>query len=178
MTRPPSALRAPSPRTRGEGHSSSRVPRPTKWGEGGRRPGEGRATHRVINASPGCAVKSGGRAKRMNRVLVALFTFTIAASALAETAGRYIVVPRRLPPSPELRLLRDADSFSSHAVRTYRNATAFAATLTPEEAAELRRSGEVVSVTPVVERHLVDDIGASPAELSPNANYTLRQTVP
>jgi subtilisin family serine protease len=115
----------------------------------------------------------------MNRVFVALFTIAISASAVAaETTNRYIVVPRRVPRSPELRMLRDAESFSAHAVRTYRNATAFAATLTPEEAAELRSSGEVVSVTPVVERHLVDDIGAPPAPPSASINYTLRQTVP
>ena len=42
MKRPSSALRAPSPRKRGEGRQTNLVrPRPAKRGEGGRRPGEG-----------------------------------------------------------------------------------------------------------------------------------------
>src|SRR5205823_5353798 len=48
MTRPSSALRAPSPRERGEGELLKLLPlAPRERGEGGRRPGEGR----VINAS-------------------------------------------------------------------------------------------------------------------------------
>jgi pimeloyl-ACP methyl ester carboxylesterase len=42
MTRPSSALRAPSPRTRGEGELLVLPLAPREWGEGGRRPGEGR----------------------------------------------------------------------------------------------------------------------------------------
>src|SRR5213078_1588651 len=48
MKRPSSALRAPSPRERGEGELLKLLPlAPRERGEGGRRPGEGR----VINAS-------------------------------------------------------------------------------------------------------------------------------
>src|SRR5713226_2833379 len=51
MTRPSSALRAPSPRERGEGELLLLSPlAPRERGEGGRRPGEGR----VINASAVC----------------------------------------------------------------------------------------------------------------------------
>src|SRR5436305_10473786 len=48
MTRPSSALRAPSPRKRGEGELLKLLPlAPRERGEGGRRPGKGR----VINPS-------------------------------------------------------------------------------------------------------------------------------
>src|SRR4051794_6246182 len=117
----------------------------------------------------------------MKPVFVALFSIAAAASAGAATPPPqpHILVPPPGRPTPALRVLRGGDSFAAHRVRTYQNARAFAATLTAEEAEELRTSGEVMSVTPVVERHLVDDTGAQP-QPTPDltTGYTLRQTVP
>lgn len=113
----------------------------------------------------------------MNRVVVALFTIAAAASAFAaETTNRYIVIRRPDPQGRELRMLRDPDSFAAHRVRAFRNVDAFAATMTADEAEDLRRSGEALSVTPVVMRSLNDDVGAPAPNVIPS--YTLRQTVP
>src|SRR5215212_1705692 len=76
MTRPSSALRAPSPRTRGEGRSTLRVPRPTKWGEGGRRPGEGAC--RMT-----CSKGTAQRMRSLHALLVALTLFAANAYAVA-----------------------------------------------------------------------------------------------
>src|ERR1051325_1283946 len=108
----------------------------------------------------------------MKAIIALVLTAAAAAPAGAAEAGRYIVLTRHAPRTLERRLFRDADASAERAVRTFRNAQAFAADLTADEVAELRASGEVRSVTPVVERSLNDLVAA------PRENHTLKQTVP
>src|SRR5881396_1492947 len=72
---------APSPRRRGEGHSTSRAPRPAKRGEGGRRPGEGQ---------PGGNMKlvvAIIRPDRLSNVLEELFRAKIAGLTISRVQG-------------------------------------------------------------------------------------------
>ncbi|HEV7923304.1 MAG TPA: S8 family serine peptidase [Thermoanaerobaculia bacterium] len=108
----------------------------------------------------------------MKPIIAFVLTVAAAATAWAAPTRRYIVLTRHTPRLSEQRLFRDVDASAERAVRPFRNAQAFAADLTAEQVAELRASGEVRSITPVVERSL-NDLAAAPHE-----NYTLGQTVP
>ncbi|HKO57328.1 MAG TPA: S8 family serine peptidase [Thermoanaerobaculia bacterium] len=115
----------------------------------------------------------------MKPIIALCLTVAVAAPAWAATTGRYVVLTRHTPANLEQRLFRDADASAERAVRTFRNARAFAADLTAEEAAELRMSSEVRSVTPVVERSVNDATPSQqPVAAAPNVNYTLKQLVP
>ena len=74
-------------------------------------------------------------------------------------------------------MLRDADDFRSHAIRSFASVEAFAADLTSDEVAALKRSPEVRFVSPVVPRYA----SAEDTRLvrSPNGSaYTATQTMP
>jgi len=92
----------------------------------------------------------------MKRIPALLLAIAIAAPLFAEDAARYIVATRRPARLAELRMLRDAEEVDRHVVRTFREFDGFAATLTAKEAADLRRSQEVLYVSQVVPRYIAD----------------------
>jgi serine protease len=114
----------------------------------------------------------------MKPIIALCLTVAVAAPAWGAAARRYVVLTRNTPGNLEQRLFRDADASAARAVRTFRNARAFAADLTDDEVAGLRRSGEVRSITPVIERSLNDAKPAMPVAPAPHVNYTLKQLVP
>ena len=92
------------------------------------------------------------------RIAVFLFALAVTTSAFAETQ-RYIVGTKRAFADGALRAVRDsADGveLDSRNVAGFGVVRAFAADLTPEEAAALRESGEVRFVEPVLERYAFD----------------------
>src|SRR5262249_12565709 len=89
-------------------------------------------------------------------------------------ADRYLVATRTPSRETPLRMLRDAGDAHEHRVREFRSINAFAATLTESEAAELRKSPEVRSVTPVVPRR----ISGMSAPAYAAATATARQRMP
>jgi len=97
-------------------------------------------------------------------------------TASVEAADRYLVATRHAPRVTQLRMLRDSDEVRSHAIRPFESADAFAADLTPSEVSDLKRSGEVRFVTPVVERHALVD--GSLRTMTNGSVYSSTQTVP
>src|SRR5258707_9017523 len=92
----------------------------------------------------------------MKRPLLACFLLLLAAlPGGAQTTSRYLIGTRATGRTAS-RALQSNDEMRLHAVRAFDNVEAFAATLTSDEAAALRRSAGVRYVTPVVERHLLD----------------------
>ena len=74
-------------------------------------------------------------------------------------------------------MLRESGESRAHAVRAFEAVDAFAADLTSDEVAALRRSPEVRFVTPAVERHLLSD--GPPMHASTNGStYRATQTLP
>jgi len=96
-----------------------------------------------------------------------LLALALTTPLFGDTAERYLVTMRSSASPSRLRLTTNA----VHRVRAFRNVDAFAANLTADEAAELRSSPDVVSVKPVVERH-IDSLG-----VATNVDY-LSQVVP
>src|SRR5579884_857058 len=74
----------------------------------------------------------------------------------AESAERYLVATRIAPREAPLRMLRDSGEARTHAVRAFQSVDAFAATLTPDEVAQLKASPHVRFVSPIVERRASD----------------------
>src|SRR5687768_16136208 len=91
----------------------------------------------------------------MKRLLSLAFLILTAAGAFAAETQRYLVATRTAPRKGGLRLATNAAEIARHRVRTFKNINAFAADLTLEEVAELRASGEVLTIEPDVERHLL-----------------------
>src|SRR5207253_4365408 len=113
----------------------------------------------------------------MNRPLAFLVVIALAMPALAAPAKRYLVATKRPVRQSPLQLLRDGDDVAGHKVHRFESVAAFAANLTDDEAAELRKSAEVRSISEVVERHLLDVV--PPAKLAGNAShYAEAQTIP
>src|SRR5438067_6056648 len=106
--------------------------------------------------------------------------FLLALALLATpsfAADRYLVATRKAPRNVELRMVRESGEFRTHAVRAFESVDAFAADLTSDEVAALRRSPEVRFVTPAVERHMLSD--GAPNHVSTNGSpYRATQTVP
>jgi serine protease len=88
----------------------------------------------------------------MRRTL-ALFIAVFTAVSVFGGSARYFVAVQHSAHSAPLAMLRDSGEVRSHAVRAFESVDAFAADLTPDEVAALKRSSEVRYVTPVVERH-------------------------
>ena len=111
----------------------------------------------------------------MKRFVSLAVLLLASASLWAETTARYTVILRseaareRLP-----RIVANSDEARVRQVRNFRNINAFAANLTPSEVAELRRSGEVESVRPVVGRHVSSIAPGVETNISPFK----RQSVP
>ncbi len=113
----------------------------------------------------------------MKRIL--LLALTLAAPAFAEPAQRYLVAMRDDAPASRLRVTSNAEAAAAHDVRAFRYVNAFAASLTAEEAAELRQSPHVASIAPVVERHAdaFDAVQTSAIKITTHVDY-LRQSTP
>ena len=88
------------------------------------------------------------------RPLLAALLATALVAVPVEAADRYLVSTRSAPREMSLRMLRDSGDAFAHGVRAFRELNAFAATLTDSEAAALRQSPDVLSVTKVVPRHI------------------------
>lgn len=88
------------------------------------------------------------------RPLAAVVTLCFATGALASpSTSRYLIALRHPAHQAQLHILRDSDDFRDHEARVFAAIDAFAASLSADEAAQLRRSPEVRYVSPVVERH-------------------------
>src|SRR5258708_18411122 len=122
----------------------------------------------------------------MTRHLLALFLASAlsAAAQTAPTPTRYIVGTRAAANVAATRMLQSDDAVRAHAVRAFDNVPAFAATLTADEAAALRKTSGVRYVQPVVERHLLDAPHSANAAAHPThpiadgSPYATAQTVP
>lgn len=90
----------------------------------------------------------------MNRIVLAVALLISTSIHAAETA-RYLVATRPAA-AKKLSLVRDPINAERHDVRELATVDAFAADLTEDEAAALRKSPEVRFVTRTVERHLLD----------------------
>jgi len=91
------------------------------------------------------------------RRLLLLVAFALALPAFAAGAPkRYVVATRRPVRQLALQMLRDVESAAAHGVRSFESVQGFAADLTDDEAAALRGTKDVLFVTAVVERHLLD----------------------
>jgi subtilisin family serine protease len=110
------------------------------------------------------------------RSAVALFALSLIA-APGFAAERYLVATRRPARDSEIRMVRESREFRAHAVRAFEAVNAFAAELTAEEVAALRRSPEVRYVTPVVERHVLGQ-GQSLHPIDNGSAYRSSQTTP
>ncbi len=121
------------------------------------------------------------------RSVVALLVSTLLTSSLsASETARYLAATRQPARTAQLRMLRDPDDVRAHAVREFAWVKAFAADLTADEVAELKRSPEIRYVTPVVARHASVEDSGPPLSGQPGAAvlhsngsvYASSQTVP
>lgn len=112
----------------------------------------------------------------MKRLLPLLLLVAALPGAAQQPVSRYIVGTRRAARVTPLRLLQDGEEVRERAVRTFDVINGFAADLSSDDVAELRRSKEVRYVVPVVERHLLD---AAPRAVAGNGSpYAAAQSVP
>lgn len=88
----------------------------------------------------------------LKRIVVALFALLLATAAVADTQ-RYLVGTKRASRAGALKAVRDTVAFEPRHVTAFETFDGFAATLTEEEAAELRASREVRFVEPVATHH-------------------------
>ena len=89
--------------------------------------------------------------KRLTLAVLALAISTsLFASEVSVTSSRYMVVMRRMASGTSPRLVANSVDAAEHRVRRFENAGSMAMDLTEAEAAELRRSGDVASVEPVI----------------------------
>ena len=87
---------------------------------------------------------------RMTRPLIAFFLVTAALSTAAQTTpARYIVGTKTAGNVAAARMLQTDEAVRAHAVRAFDNVPAFAATLTADEAAALRRACAVRPPRPI-----------------------------
>lgn len=120
----------------------------------------------------------------MKRLLCLLVVaLTLSTPLFAETAERYIVATRRPAKVTGLRIIQDAAIAQTHDVRSFSTVNAFAASLTSDEVAALKKSPDVQYVSHVVERH-IEGWAVSPASTrrftaTPAASrYAKSQTIP
>jgi len=115
----------------------------------------------------------------MKQFLLTLALCALAAPLFAEgSAGRYIVMTRPSAREAQIQLLQSDGPATDRQVREFRQIDGFAATLTAEEVARLRRSPDVRYVSPVVERHLLDAPEVAFKPSTDTSIYQLKQTVP
>jgi subtilisin family serine protease len=111
------------------------------------------------------------------RLILAVLTLAISTSLFASeasvTSNRYMVVMRRTASGTSPRLVANSADAAEHRVRRFENAGSMAMDLTDAEVAELRRSGDVASVEPVIDIYAQSD--DAPAE--PTISF-MRQEMP
>jgi subtilisin family serine protease len=114
----------------------------------------------------------------MNRFLALLLL--VALPAAAAPAQRYIVTMRAGASNrPAIHALAGSEQTGRRAARELDIINGFAAELTESEIVALKKSGDVLSIDPVVERHLLDAGGLKPAAPHTTGNpLALAQTVP
>jgi serine protease len=107
--------------------------------------------------------------------LTFLAALAIATQLFAATTSRYMVVPREgAEPGRMPRLIANSAESAAHHVRRFDHAGSFAIDLTEDEAAELRRSGEALSVEPVTRFYALE----LDAPALPDVNLTQQQVMP
>jgi serine protease len=106
----------------------------------------------------------------MNRILILLAALGLALPALAQSRQRYTIVTDGAPAVAARRIASNADG--AHRVRTYSNLNGFAADLTEEEVAELRKTAGVTAVQPVVPRYATS-LESVPANLNAYAKQVM-----
>ena len=113
----------------------------------------------------------------MMKRLAVLLSLALTTTAFAAETQRYLISTRTAPRKDRLRVLSTAADLQKHRVRTFKNVNAFAADLTPAEVAELKASGDVLVIEPVVERHLLG-FGDEPTTNGGLIRYSTNQYVP
>jgi subtilisin family serine protease len=111
------------------------------------------------------------------RSLRALLALGLLASPLF-AADRYLIATRTPARDADVRMMRESTEFRAHSVRPFESVNAFAADLTADEVAALRRSPDVRYVSQTVERHVLD---VAEQRLHPAVNrsaYQTSQTMP
>jgi len=98
----------------------------------------------------------------IKRILIFLWAVTIAAGAMAAERSRYIVATRSAPRAARLPLVDDLVQFVDRDGRAFASFDGFAADLTDDEAAQLRRAANVRWVQRVVPRQLADGQAGAP----------------
>jgi subtilisin family serine protease len=112
------------------------------------------------------------------RKTLLLLALTLSTTLGAAETTRYLVATKKAPRVSGLRMVTSASEAAKRDVRTFRNINAFAADLTLEEVAELRRSGAVDVIEPNYERHA---LGVIDGTFRPGSNAATRfaeQVVP
>lgn len=111
----------------------------------------------------------------MKRLFLLLLTLAAGSAFAAEATGmRYVILTREPAKSMRLRMVTSSEEARRHDVRTFENLNGFAATLSDAEAADLRASGDVLSVQPVIERHA----SALPTTTRTDATMFAKQVIP
>ena len=90
-------------------------------------------------------------------VLALAISTSLFGSEVSVTSNRYMVVMRRTASGTSPRLVANSADASEHRVRRFENAGSMAMDLTDAEAAELRKSGDVASVEPVIDIYAQSD---------------------
>jgi serine protease len=108
------------------------------------------------------------------RAICLLFALGLATSVAAETKTRYLVGTRRPVRAAGLGFMRDTAEATARQVRTYTNFNdIIAVDLTADEAAALKRSGDVRHVNPVMPVYILGERAA----LTPAVSEKLKQQV-
>ncbi|HSP35333.1 MAG TPA: S8 family serine peptidase [Thermoanaerobaculia bacterium] len=107
----------------------------------------------------------------MKKTLAILISLGFAVPLFAQSKSRYLVSTTRRPAISSLRMLRDPQELASHTVRTYANLDLFAADLTADEVAALKKSADVDYVSPVAPRY-VDGTFRTPLRFDTNGLHT------
>jgi len=106
--------------------------------------------------------------RKLTLVLLLALVALLAPASLFAATTRYMVVTRGPAQNARLRVIANSAESIEHRVRTFAHAGSFAADLTDDEAAALRRSPDVESVHPLVRIHAL--------ELGPAAGLALDYT--
>src|SRR5689334_15156769 len=113
----------------------------------------------------------------VRKLLLCLVALLMTANLSAAT--RYVVALRGPMRNAKVPMVRDANEAETHELRSFANFNSFAADLTDDEVAALRRSADVRYVEPVHERHLVDTTPATALRTASDiTRYNIEQTIP
>jgi serine protease len=115
----------------------------------------------------------------MSRKLILSFSvLLVLITADLSAATRYIVALRGPVRSAKVPMVQDAALADTHEVRRFENFNSFAADLTDDEVATLRKSRDVRYVQEVHERHLLDTTPAAPGATVGVTRYSTQQFIP